>query len=161
MTTTQQLVVGVFRNHDQAEQAFNGLLQAGFDNHQIRFAEQGTTTGSGMLEKIKSAFTGQDMSASGIYDDLVMMGAPVEDARYYQSEFEVGHPIVAVLGTAGMQQAGTILAQHGGYGANQRFAQSADYSKSTSVQEPTAEDVAEYNRQHLRQQEARSSTKSH
>jgi len=153
MTTTQQLVVGVFRNHAQAEQTINELLQIGFDNHQIRFAEQGTPTG-GMLEKIKSVFTGQDISAGGIYDDLVKMGTPVEEARYYQSEFEAGHCIVAVLGTAGMQQAGSIMAHNGGYGANQRFAQSADYSRDASVQQPTSEDATEHNRQHLRHKEA-------
>jgi hypothetical protein len=154
MTTTQQLVVGIFRDRAQAEQAINELLQAGFDNHQIRFAEQGTSTG-GILDKIKSVFTGQDMSTGGIYDDLVKMGAPAEDARYYQSEFEAGRSIVAVVGTAGMQQAGIILAQHGGYGANQRFAQSANHSRSAGVQQPATEDTTGYNRQHLQQQEVR------
>lgn len=154
MTTTQQLVVGVFRDRTQAEQAVNELLQAGFDSHQIRFAEQGTSTG-GMLDKIKSVFTGQDISAGGIYSDLVNMGAPPEDARYYQSEFEAGRSIVAVVGTGGLQEAITVLARHGGYGANQRFAQSTNYGKGPGVQEPTAEDVAEYNRTHLRQQDAR------
>jgi uncharacterized protein (TIGR02271 family) len=135
-TAQQQLVVGVFRDHAQAEQAINELLQAGFDHHQIRFAGRGISTG-GMLEKIKSLFTGQDMSAGGVYDDLVKMGAPPEDARYYQSEFEAGRSIVAVLATSGIQEAINILVRHGGYGANQRFAQSADYGRAAGVQQPT------------------------
>ncbi len=155
MSTTQQLVVGIFRDRAQAEQALNELLRAGFDNYQIRFAEQGTPTGGGMLEKIKSVFTGQDVSTAGIYGDLVKMGAPVEDARYYQSEFEAGRSIVTVLGTVGMQQASAILARNGGYGANQRFAQSADYGKSSGAQEPTAENAAAYNSTHSQQQEVR------
>ena len=81
MTTAQQLVVGVFRDRSQAEQAINELLQAGFSHHQIHFAGRGISTG-GILEKIKSLFTGQDISAGGIYDDLVKMGAPPADARY-------------------------------------------------------------------------------
>ena len=80
MTTAQQLVMGVFRDHAQAEQAINELLQAGFDHHQIRFAGRGISTG-GMLEKIKSLFTGQDISSGGIYDDLVReFGLEVIDA---------------------------------------------------------------------------------
>ncbi len=133
-TAQQQLVVGVFRDHAQAEQAIHELLQAGFDHHQIRFAGRGISTG-GMLEKIKSLFTGQDVSAGGVYDDLVKMGAPPEDARYYQSEFEAGRSIVAVLATTGIQEAINILVRHGGYGANQRFARSG---MATGTQQPMA-----------------------
>lgn len=125
MTTTQRLVVGVFRDHAQAEQAINELLQAGFAHHRIHFAARGGATGEKILEKIKSLFTGQDISADGIYDDLVKMGTPPEDARYYQSEFEAGRSIVAVQEPGDIQKAMNILVRHGGYGANQRFAQSA------------------------------------
>jgi len=138
MSTTQQLVIGVFRDHDQAEQAINELLKAGFSHNQIRFAGRGMTTG-GILEKIKSLFTGQDISAGGIYDDMVKMGAPPEDARYYQSEFEAGRSIVAIQGAQGIQEAINILVRHGGYGANQRFAQSVTSGATTGVQEPTIE----------------------
>ena len=134
----QQLVVGVFRDHVQAEQAINELQQAGFDNHQIRYAGQGISTG-GILEKIKSVFTGQDLSAGDIYDDLVDMGTPPQDARYYQNEFEAGHCIVAVQGTGVPLVAKNILARYGGYGANQQFVQPPDYDRGP--QEPAAEDV--------------------
>jgi len=138
MTTKQQLVVGVFRDHAQAEQAIDELLRAGFGHHQIRFAGRGSSTG-GMLEKIKSLFTGQDMSTDNIYDDLVNMGAPPEDARYYQREYEAGRSIVAVVGTGNMQGAINILARHGGYGANQATTQSTGDRTATAVQEPTTE----------------------
>jgi hypothetical protein len=141
MTTMQQLVVGVFRDRTQAEQAINELHQAGFDPRQIRFAGQGTST-SGILEKIKSVLTGQDISAGGeIYDDLVNMGTPPEDARYYQSELEAGHSIVAVTGTGVPLVAIDILARYGGYGAKQRSDQVLDYDTGPGAQEPTGEDV--------------------
>jgi hypothetical protein len=160
MTTTQQLVVSVFRDRSQAEQAVNELLQAGFDNQQIRFAEQGTSTG-GMLEKIKSVFTGQDVSAGNIYDDLVNMGTPPEDACYYQSEFEAGHTIVAVTGAGRMQEAITVLALHGGYGANQRFAQSANYGQGADAQVPATGEVnPASNREPVQQQGARNMQES-
>jgi uncharacterized protein (TIGR02271 family) len=135
MTTMQRLVVGVFRDRAQAEQAIHELLQAGFDHHQIRFAGSELATG-GVFDKIKNVITGQNVSAGGIYDDLVDMGAPPDDARYYQTEFEAGRSIMAVLGTGGMQEAINILVRHGGYGANQRFGQGT----ATSVQKPTTGD---------------------
>src|SRR5436305_374032 len=130
MTTAQQLVVGIFRDHAQAEQAINELLQAGFQHHQIRFAGRGISAG-GMLEKIKSLFTGQDISAGGIYDDLVKMGAPPENARYYQNEFEAGRSIVAVQANGRAQEATTIIVRHGGYGVNQRMAQPTEHGPAT------------------------------
>lgn len=137
----QQFVIGLFRDRTQAEQAIHELLQSGFDHHQIRFAGRGISPG-GMLEKIKSLFTGQDIAAGGIYDDLVKMGVPPEDARYYQNEFEAGRAIVAVQANGRMQEATNILVRHGGYGAtNQRAAQSAQYGGVTGgVQQPVPED---------------------
>ena len=114
-----------------------------------------------MLEKIKGVFTGQDVSSGGIYNDLVSMGAPPEDARYYQSEFEAGHSIVAVTGAGRMQEAITVLARNGGYGANQRFAQSANYGQEAAPRVPAAENVnPAYNRGPLQQQGARNMQES-
>ncbi len=45
MTTTQQIVVGVFDDHSQAEQAVNELLSAGFSGDQIRYSGHGTAPG--------------------------------------------------------------------------------------------------------------------
>jgi hypothetical protein len=140
MTTMQQLVVGVFRDRTQAEQAINELHQAGFDHHQIRLAGQGVSTG-GIIDKIKSVLTGQDIEAGGVYDDLVDMGTPPEDADYYQSEFEAGRSIVAVTGTGVPLVAINILARYGGYGAKQRSDQAPEYDKGPDVREPTSEDV--------------------
>jgi uncharacterized protein (TIGR02271 family) len=135
MTTAQQLVVGVFRERAQAEQAIHALLQAGFGHHQIRFAERG----GGILEKIKNLFTGQDIAAGGINDDLVKMGVSPENARYYQSEFEAGHSIVTILPDGRVQEATTILARHGGYGINPAIGQPTGYSRATGAQQPTTE----------------------
>ena len=140
MTTMQELVVGVFQDRTQAEQAINELHQAGFDHRQIRFAGQGVSTG-GIIDKIKSVLTGQDIAAGGVYDDLVDMGTPPGDAHYYQSEFEAGHSIVTVLGTGVPLVAIDILARYGGYGAKQRSDQAPEYDMGPSAPEPTTEDV--------------------
>ena len=140
MTTVQQLVVGIFQERAQAEQAIDELVRAGFEHRQIHFAGPGPSIpagGGGMLEKIKSLFTGQDVSAGWLYHDLENMGVSPEETRYYQSEFEAGRSLVAVQGSGGMEMASIILARHGGYGANQRFAQSANYG-TAGAQQPGA-----------------------
>lgn len=148
MTTTPQLVIGVFSDHVQAEQAINELLQAGFDNRQIRFAGRGISPG-GILEKIRSLFAGQDMSPGGVYDDLVNMGVPAEEARYYQSEFDAGRSIVVVLANGNAQNAVNVLVRHGGYGAEQRATAA---TQTAGVQRPLSE---EEQRIKLREEELR------
>src|SRR5947209_3068080 len=122
MTTTQPTVVAIFDDRAQAEQAVNELQNAGISSDQIRFLGYGAPTG-GVLDKIKSFFTGQE--TGGVYDDLVNMGTSQEEANYYQREYEAGRSIVAVLAGERMQEATDILARHGGYSANRRFAQTA------------------------------------
>ena len=130
MTTRQQMVVAVFDERAQAEQAVNALQNAGINPEQIRFAGQGTSSG-GILDKIKSVFTGQETGT--IYNDLVDMGVPQDDASYYQREYEVGHSIVAVPAAGRMQEVTDILARYGGYGANRRFAQTTDTTSTAST----------------------------
>jgi len=124
------MVVAVFDERAQAEQAVNALQNAGINPEQIRFAGQGSSSG-GMLDKIKSVFTGQETGT--IYNDLVDLGVPQDDASYYQREYEVGHSIVAVPAAGRMQEVTDILARYGGYGANRRFAQTTDYASTAST----------------------------
>jgi uncharacterized protein (TIGR02271 family) len=140
MPTMQQLVVGVFGDRAQAERAIHDLLQAGFAHDQIRFVGHGGPTG-GLLERIKSLFTGQDTSPSGIVQDLVKMGVSPEDARYYQSEYEAGHSIVAVLARERIEEATSILIRHGGYGAaTRRMAGTAASGTAASMPETATEE---------------------
>src|SRR5437667_8456229 len=96
MLSIEQLIVGIFRNRSQTEQAINELHQVGFDNRHIWCAVHGISIDR-MRETIKYLIRGQDISAYGIYNDLVNMGMPPEDARCYQYEFDAGRSIVAVL----------------------------------------------------------------
>jgi uncharacterized protein (TIGR02271 family) len=128
MTTTQQVVVGVFDDRAQAEQAVDELMRVGFSNDEIRYSGHGASSG-GMLETLKSLFTGQDTGR--VYDDLVDLGVSADDASYYQQEFEAGRTIVAVLAGGRMQDATSIMARYGGYGASRRFAGAGDYPTAT------------------------------
>lgn len=144
MTTTQRsTIVALFQNEDQAQQAVDALLNAGFDSDQISFAGHGTPRG--MLAGLKSLFTGEAMSTRGAYDDLVARGMPEQDAQYYQQEYDNGRSVVAVSGTDRLQEAATILNSYGGYGTGQR---SADYG----TRQPTTDTEGEQ-RMQLREEQ--------
>jgi uncharacterized protein (TIGR02271 family) len=131
MTTTEQsIVVGLFQDRAMAEQAVDDLERAGFSHDQISFSGHGAPTG-GFLAGLKSLFTGEG-TTGGVLHDLVGMGMPSEDAQYYQQEYEAGRSVVAVTDadTSRLQEASTILARYGGYGASRRSAQATDEAVS-------------------------------
>src|SRR5947207_112080 len=129
MSTTRRLVVAVFDDRAQAEQAVNALEKAGFSGDQIRFAGHGASSGGGILDSLKSLFTGQDTGS--VYNDLVSMGVPQDDASYFQREYEAGRSIVTVLAGERMQEATAILARYGGYSANRRSTQTTGSAQTT------------------------------
>jgi uncharacterized protein (TIGR02271 family) len=125
------MVVAVFDDNVQAEQAANELQNTGFSPDQLRFAGAGGSTG-GIGEKIKSLFTGQKTGAA--YDDLIDLGVSPDDASYYQQQYEAGHSILAVLAGNRMQEATNILTRYGGYSAaNRGVTQTTDYSAGSSA----------------------------
>src|SRR5947209_497667 len=143
-TTQQSTVVGVFEDRAMAEQAVAELRQAGFNDNQISFSGHGASTG-GILSGLKSLFSKQATAEDHVFDDLVGMGMPQEDATYYQQEYEAGRSIVAVTGGSRMPEAATILSRYGAYSANRRSAQTADYgtAASTAAQQTAADTEGE------------------
>jgi len=135
MTTRQGIVVAVFDDRAQAEQAVNTLENSGFGGDQIRFAGHGGSSG-GILDSLKSLFTGQETGS--VYNDLISMGVAQDAASYFQQEYEAGHSIVTVLAGERMQEATAILNRYGGYSANQRVGQTTDYTQSTDYGQSTS-----------------------
>jgi uncharacterized protein (TIGR02271 family) len=132
MSTVQRLIVAVFDDNTQAEQAANALQDAGFGPDQLRFAGSAGSTDS-LGEKIKSLFTGQ--RAGSAYDDLVNLGVSSDDASYYQQQYEAGHSILAVMAGDRMQDATSILTRYGGYSAaNRGVTQTTDYAGGGATQ---------------------------
>ena len=129
MTTTQRIVVAAFDDRAQAEQAVDTLENTGFSGDQIRFAGHGASSRGGILDSLKSLFTGQETGS--VYNDLVSMGVDQGAANYFQREYEAGHSIVAVQAGERMQEATAILNRYGGYSANQRVGQTTDYAQTT------------------------------
>jgi len=114
-TTPQPLVVAAFSDRGSAEQAISQLHDAGFSDDQIRYWV-GASSG-GIVETIKSVFSGQEGTSSHVYDDLSGLGVPEADASFFQREADAGRTIVAVMAADRQQEATTILARYGGYGS--------------------------------------------
>lgn len=131
MLRTQQLVVGIFDNHAQAVQAINELRQVGFDNRHVRFTKRRTSIDK-IYNDVKSLLGAAKTSTSRIYNDLINMGMSPEDARYYQSRFEAGHSIVAVLKSGVPLVATSIIIRNGGYIVNEHFAEPTNHNQTTS-----------------------------
>jgi len=56
----------------------------------------------------------------GITGALVKLGVPEEEARYYQREFEIGHPIVTVEAPGQQQVVLDVFRRYGAYDASTR-----------------------------------------
>jgi uncharacterized protein (TIGR02271 family) len=135
MTTTQRIVVAVFNDRAQAEQAVDALENAGFSGDQIRYAGHGASSGGGILASLKSLFTGEDTGS--VYNDLISMGVPQDDANHFQQEYEAGRSIVTVLAGGRMQEATALLARYGGYTGNRGSTQTTDYAQTTDYGQAT------------------------
>ena len=144
-TDRSSMVVALFTDENQAQQAVDALMQAGFSSDQISFAGHGTPRG--MLAGLKSLFTGEAMSTGGAYDDLVNRGMSEQDAQYYQQEYEAGRSVVAVSGDSRLEEASTILSTYGGYGSSRRGT-----SGSTATQQPMTDTQGEQ-RMRLREEQ--------
>ena len=98
MITERSVVVGVFREDTQAEQAVHDLQFAGFRDDQIRYSVRG--------------------DATNIFDGLTQMGVSTAEADYYNQEFAAGHTVVVVLTDDRQKEATSILQQNKAYNAH-------------------------------------------
>jgi uncharacterized protein (TIGR02271 family) len=151
----QPVIVALFEDRAMAEQAATELKQAGFSGDQIEFAGHGAGTGGGLLAGLKSLFTGGDTGTSDVYEDLIDMGMPAEDARHYQGEYEAGRSIVGVSDESRLQEASTILTRFGGYGANRRAAPQAANNETAVDTSPheSLDDLQDTRRVQLREEQ--------
>jgi uncharacterized protein (TIGR02271 family) len=153
-TPEQSIVVGLFQDRATAEQTVDELKRAGFRTDQISYSGHGAPTG-GFLAGLKSLFTGEETSG-GVQNDLVGIGMPQEDAQYYQQEYEAGRSVVAVTDAdaSHLQNASTILAHNGGYGATRRSAQTIDEATTTpATAQGAVADTGERQRMQLREEQ--------
>lgn len=114
-TTTFSTVIGVFADNDQANRAIDELRRAKFSYGRIRLVERGTGT---FRDTLRGMFTGQASTVSNTADDLIKMGMPEQDARYYQSELDTGGVMVIMNADDRPEQAFGIMRQGGAFDIN-------------------------------------------
>ncbi|HZU68384.1 MAG TPA: hypothetical protein VFA09_14000 [Ktedonobacteraceae bacterium] len=99
------IIVGVFQDRKQAEEAYNELDSLGFGKDYLGFAEPGDGS-KGLLKQFKN------------------VGVPEGDAQFYAREYDAGRTLVTVraggLPESSIQHAITILKKHGAYDAASR-----------------------------------------
>lgn len=117
-TTERSTVIGVFTDRGQADRAIDELRRTGFSYDQIGLVRRGTGS---FLENLKGLFTGQETISANTAGDLMKMGMPEHEARYYQGELEADHSIVIVKTIEHPEQALTILRQNGAYDISSRL----------------------------------------
>jgi len=116
-------------------------------------------TGGGFLAGLKRLFTGSDVGAGDVTNDLTDMGLTQDEARYYSDEYGQGHAIVAVMPDSREQEqdAMEILRSNGGhsyttgssatqmgtttqstdYTQTNTYGQSTDYGQAGTYAQPT------------------------
>jgi uncharacterized protein (TIGR02271 family) len=135
-TNARSMIVGVFTDDAQAQQAINDLQRAGFSNDQMRYSAR--------------------KGGTGITDSLKNLGLPEEEATFYNSEFEAGRTVMTVNTDDRQQDAYEILRRYGAYDFNSRSAQAAGYS-STAGTDARQYDTEDAQRVQLREEELRAS----
>ncbi|HEX6481679.1 MAG TPA: hypothetical protein VF043_22785 [Ktedonobacteraceae bacterium] len=131
--TPSSTIVGIFTDRSLADQAMQALYNAGFTHEQIRYVVPGAS--GGILEDIKSLFTGTSTGGGNLANDLTSMGLSDEEAGYYANEYNTGKIILAVSAQGREQDAVDILHQYGAYHSQTRPGSS--YETPNDVQQPS------------------------
>ncbi len=137
--TPSSTIVGVFRDHNAAEQALDALYNAGFTHEQVRYS--GSENAGGFFDELKNFLTGQTAS-NNVASDLADWGLSDEEANYYANEHNRGNVILAVKAPGRGAETQTILQQYGALNVQpQTMTSSQDitYTDSTPVNDSTAQ----------------------
>jgi hypothetical protein len=138
MTTRPPVLVGVFSDHRQAEQAVKKLHGSGFINGQMSY--MGAYAHGGFLEGLQRAIAGGP-DAIDVAGQLVDLGLPTEQAERYAREHAAGHSILALEPGMRAQEAQDILQSSGAldYTHVPVTATAASEAQSDNVQAPASD----------------------
>jgi hypothetical protein len=141
MTTSEHAtILSVFVDRSRADKAIDDLRSTGIGYNQIQMIERGA---GNFLDNIKNLFINQTTVSAHSPDDLIKLGVPEQDARYYQSQLDAGRAIVAVNATGRLEQALSILHQDGAYDINARL-RVAEANMPAGVPQSTAANAGFY-----------------
>ncbi|GER88184.1 hypothetical protein KDW_23460 [Dictyobacter vulcani] len=116
MTTYQTpLVVGIFENEIKAKNAVDALRTAGF-----------------RYDQVGVALSASENATPDLQTDLVNLGVPEEQAKYYDNEYRSGKIVVSIRPDGRASEVSDILTSNGAYNYEQQ-ASSDMASPSASV----------------------------
>src|SRR2546421_6897779 len=93
-----QTAVGVFDDDNLADEAVEGLRNAGFSSGQIYYSghaeseKQGTHLWQGVARIFKSD---KIPSHEALHNQLRDLGLSDDESSYYENQFDIGHTVVA------------------------------------------------------------------
>ncbi|GCE07356.1 YsnF/AvaK domain-containing protein [Dictyobacter aurantiacus] len=102
------VVVGVFREHSLAEQAYNELSSAGWQREQVTVLRRHH---EGLLAPLKQAFGENHENI----DELHKLDIPDDQQQVYQREFDAGATLMAVQSQGHPLECRDILHRYGAY----------------------------------------------
>jgi hypothetical protein len=112
------VIVAVFQDMAQAQQAYNALRSSGFGDDYLGLADP----------NYENKKLGKELSQAGV---------PDSDSGYYQREFNEGHPLVTVrvggVQPDSIQKARNILKQNGAYDANSGSNSQSDFGSNVKT----------------------------
>ncbi len=115
------ILVSVFQNMADAKQAYDELSRSGYGNDYLGLADP---------------LAGSD----GLAKELSQAGVPAVDSKFYEHEFQSGHPIVTLraggLQEEAIQKARNILKRNGAYDATSGHNQ-GDFGSNVKTNERT------------------------
>jgi hypothetical protein len=106
-TKAVSVVIGVLADDDRRRKTVGALREAGFSGRDI-----GTASDTGELVVQDNALARADVADHGLFDVLVSMGAPEQEARRFAREFAAQRSIVLVQTTDRPNEATAILRHH-------------------------------------------------
>jgi len=117
MSIQLNIVVDVFSQEAQAQQALDALREVGFAYDQVGVATRGH-------------------QGSDLYNDLLNLGISDEHARYYMQEVKVGHTVVSVRADGREQEAHDIMRRCGAYDLLRSTRAYNSYDDSSAFETP-------------------------
>jgi len=159
--TEQSLVVGIFDDATNANEALVALQRAGFRNDQLQRSAEDREEHS-LFSGIKGLFSGEKAPDKDILHDLTAMGIGSEEAHAYQQAYESHHTLVLVRSGDRLQEASAILLAHGAYGPGGKREASSDTADTAVADNETREatthpDTAEDQRMRLHAEQLQAS----
>lgn len=123
MSIQLNIVVDVFSQEAQAQQALDALREAGFAYDQVGVAMR-------------------EHQGSDLYNDLLNLGISDEHARYYIQEVKVGHTVVSVRADGREQEAHDIMRRCGAYDLLRSTRAYDSYDDSSASETPISNEQA-------------------